>query len=75
VALDSGHLAAATLDVFRQEPLPQESPLWTHPRITVMPHVARRLEIDEIVPRIAENVRRLQAGQKLVNLVDRALGY
>jgi glyoxylate/hydroxypyruvate reductase len=74
-ALDSGHLAAATLDVFRQEPLPQESPLWTHPRITVMPHVARRLEIDEIVPRIADNVRRLQSGQKLVNLVDRALGY
>jgi glyoxylate/hydroxypyruvate reductase A len=74
-ALDSGHLGAATLDVFRQEPLPAESPLWAHPRITVMPHVARRLEIDEIVPRIAENVRRLHAGQPLVNLVDRALGY
>jgi hypothetical protein len=40
-----------------------------------MPHVARRLEIDEIVPRIAENVRRLHAGQPLVNLVDRQLGY
>ncbi|MDB5405381.1 MAG: glyoxylate/hydroxypyruvate reductase [Rhodospirillales bacterium] len=74
-ALDSGQLGAATLDVFRQEPLPPESPLWAHPRISVMPHVARRLEIDEIVPRIAENVRRLDAGQPLVNLVDRGLGY
>jgi glyoxylate/hydroxypyruvate reductase A len=74
-ALDSGHLGAATLDVFRLEPLPAESPLWAHPRITIMPHVARRLEIDEIVPRISENVRRLHAGQPLVNLVDRALGY
>jgi glyoxylate/hydroxypyruvate reductase A len=74
-ALDSGQLGAATLDVFRQEPLPKESPLWAHPRITIMPHVARRLEIDEIVPRIVENVRRLHAGQPLVNLVDRAIGY
>jgi glyoxylate/hydroxypyruvate reductase A len=74
-ALDSGQLGAATLDVFREEPLPEESPLWAHPRITIMPHVARRLEIDEIVPRIAENVRRLHAGRPLVNLVDRALGY
>ncbi len=42
-ALDSGHLAAATLDAFRIEPLPAESPLWAHPRITITPHVARRL--------------------------------
>jgi glyoxylate/hydroxypyruvate reductase A len=74
-ALDSGHLGAATLDVFRQEPLPPDNPLWAHPRITVMPHVARRLEVDEIVPRIAENVRRLREGRPLVNLVDRARGY
>jgi len=39
-ALDSGHLAHATLDVFREEPLPAEHPFWAHPRVTVTPHVA-----------------------------------
>jgi glyoxylate/hydroxypyruvate reductase A len=74
-ALDEGRLSAATLDVFREEPLPPESPLWAHPRITVMPHVSRRHDPVDIVPRVAEHVRRLEQGLPPEQLVDRALGY
>jgi glyoxylate/hydroxypyruvate reductase A len=74
-ALDQGHLAAATLDVFRQEPLPADSPLWAHPRITIMPHVARRIEAPAVARRIGENVRRLHQGQDLLYRIDRDAGY
>jgi glyoxylate/hydroxypyruvate reductase A len=74
-ALDEGQLAAATLDVFREEPLGKESPLWAHPRITVMPHVSRRHDPIDIVPRIAENLRRLASGEPLLQMVDREAGY
>jgi glyoxylate/hydroxypyruvate reductase A len=74
-ALDSGQLAAATLDVFRVEPLPKEDPFWGHPRITVMPHVARMPLPRDVAPQVVENVRRAKAGQPLVGVVDRAVGY
>jgi len=74
-ALDEGQLAAATLDVFRQEPLPAESPLWAHPRITVIPHAARRLNAADLVPSICENIRRLRRSEPLLGLIDRAAGY
>jgi glyoxylate/hydroxypyruvate reductase A len=73
--LDSGHLAAATLDVFHVEPLPQENPLWRHPRITITPHCARRIDARDLVPRICGAVRRFRAGQPLEQLVDRVRGY
>jgi glyoxylate/hydroxypyruvate reductase A len=74
-ALDADHLAAATLDVFPVEPLPKESPLWRHPKITVMPHVARRIDAAEMVPTICDNVRALQAGRPLAHLIDPKRGY
>ena len=74
-ALDEGQLAGATLDVFREEPLPKDDPLWIHPRITIVPHASRRLDAAQIVPRICENVRRLRHGLPLVYLVDPAAGY
>ena len=74
-ALDSGQLAGATLDVFRTEPLPKEDKLWGHPRITIMPHVARMPSPRDIVPQIIENVRRAQSGRPLAWVVDRAVGY
>lgn len=73
--LDSGHLAAATLDVFPVEPLPSDSPFWRHPKITVMPHVARRLVPEEIVPRICAIIKQFYAGAPLTQMVDRKLGY
>jgi glyoxylate/hydroxypyruvate reductase A len=74
-ALDSGHLAAATLDVFPVEPLPGDSPLWRHPKITIMPHVARRLDPRDLVPRICDSIRKTRAGVPLTQLVDRHRGY
>lgn len=74
-ALDSGRLRAATLDVFRTEPLPADDPLWRHPGITIMPHCARRPRAANIIPQVVDNIRRLRAGDPLVQLVDRDAGY
>jgi len=74
-ALDSGQLTAATLDVFREEPLPPESRLWRHPRITIMPHVARRALPRDSVPQVVENIRRALAGEPLQLVVNRQVGY
>jgi len=74
-ALDSGHLNAATLDVFRQEPLPAEHPFWAHPRVLVMPHIARRPSPDFLTPQLIENIRRFRAGEPLLQPVDIGRGY
>jgi len=74
-ALDSGHLAGATLDATAPEPLPAESPLWSHPKITIMPHVARRVRAETNAPQIVENIRRDRAGEPLLWQVDRDAGY
>lgn len=74
-ALDSGHLAGATLDVYRKEPLPTDHPFWSHPGITLMPHTARKSRPDHVAPQVAENIRRLRAGEPLLQLVDRDAGY
>jgi glyoxylate/hydroxypyruvate reductase len=74
-ALDSGHIAAATLDVYPIEPLPTDSPLWLHPKITVMPHVARKLDPSDLAPRICSILRDFRAGRPLSQLVDRRRGY
>jgi len=74
-ALDSGHLAAATLDVFPVEPLPSDSPLWRHPKITVTPHVSRRIYPSNLAPRVCDAIRRLRSGAPFQHLVDRKRGY
>ena len=62
-ALDSGQLSYAALDALWPEPLPPTSPLWLHPQVTVMPHVARRPTVAQIVTEIAANIRSIQAGR------------
>jgi glyoxylate/hydroxypyruvate reductase A len=74
-ALDAGHLAHATLDVFRTEPLPPDHPFWGHPRVTVTPHIAADTRAATASRVIAENIRRGEAGLPFLHLVDRALGY
>ena len=74
-ALDSGHLYHAALDVHSPEPLPPESPLWDHPGVTVMPHVARRPNIAQLAPRMVANIRRCEAGEPLLQEVARDAGY
>ena len=74
-ALDSGQLSYAALDALWPEPLPPESPLWLHPRVTIMPHVARRPTVDQLVTQVAENLRSLKAGGRLLQEIDATLGY
>ncbi len=74
-ALDSGQVGHATLDVFRTEPLPETDPFWHHPRVTVTPHIASETRPAYAAKTIAENVRRGEAGEPLLHLVDRARGY
>src|SRR5689334_10261656 len=74
-ALDSGQLSYAALDALWPEPLPPESPLWLHPKVTVMPHVARRPTVVQLVTEVAANLRSLKAGGRLLQEVDVKLGY
>jgi phosphoglycerate dehydrogenase-like enzyme len=74
-ALDSGHIEGATLDVFAHEPLPRDHPLWSHPKVTLTPHIASITNPDTAADGVAENLRRLADGRPLLNLVDRARGY
>ncbi len=73
--LDSGHLSGACLDVFSQEPLPADHPFWTHPKITITPHIAGITDPESAVRQLHENYRRTQSGQPLLNPVDRNLGF
>ncbi|MCL4111712.1 UNVERIFIED_CONTAM: hypothetical protein GTU68_023668 [Idotea baltica] len=74
-ALETGQVHHATLDVFRVEPLPKTHPFWTHPRVTVTPHVASETRAKTAAMAIAENIKRSEAGVPLLHLVDRQRGY
>ena len=74
-ALDSGQISGATLDVFATEPLPADHPFWDHPRVTVTPHASAVTLVCSSAPQIAENYRRLRAGEPLLNTVDRVRQY
>ena len=74
-ALDSGQVGHATLDVFRVEPLPPEHPFWSHPKITVTPHIAADTRPASAARVVAENLRRAMADEPLLHLVDRVRGY
>ena len=74
-ALDSGHLSGAALDVFNTEPLPADHAYWTHPKVYVTPHVAGSTNPRTAAPGVIENIKRLRAGQPLINTVDPKAGY
>lgn len=73
--LDEGHLAGATLDVFRDEPLPSTHPFWHHPKITLTPHTSAVTVIEDSVAQIAAKIRRLERGEPVTGVVDRSRGY
>ncbi len=73
--LESGELHAATLDVFAVEPLPADSALWTHPKVTVTPHIAADSDPEVICAYVHAQIKRHRAGQPLANLVDQSRGY
>lgn len=74
-ALDDGTLAGCTLDVFPQEPLPAESPLWGHPKVTITPHNAGDISPRVFAPHVIAQIERFERGLPLDNAVDRARGY
>ena len=74
-ALDTGHLAGATLDVFATEPLPPENAYWAHPNVLVTPHVSCLVEPSIAAGQIAENHARLMRGETMQNAIDPASGY
>ncbi|WP_128255758.1 2-hydroxyacid dehydrogenase [Falsirhodobacter deserti] len=74
-ALDAGKIAHATLDVFWKEPLPHDHPYWTHPGVTVSPHIASVSRPSSASEIVAENIRRSESGEPLLFRVDRARGY
>jgi glyoxylate/hydroxypyruvate reductase A len=73
--LDRGHLAGAALDVFRQEPLPQDHPLWSHPKVRVTPHVSAITVIGPSARQVAGKIRSLERGEPVSGIVDRSRGY
>ncbi|MGF1594361.1 MAG: 2-hydroxyacid dehydrogenase [Kiloniellaceae bacterium] len=74
-ALDSGQIGGATLDVFREEPLPQDHPFWEHPRVFMTPHIASMTVPETAVRAVVANIQRLQSGEALQHVVDLKRGY
>ena len=73
--LDEGHLDAAVLDVFRQEPLPETHPFWTHPKITLTPHISARTLRDATVEQITGKIKKLENSEAITGVVDMDRGY
>ncbi|MEY2875382.1 MAG: hypothetical protein RLZZ373_2753 [Pseudomonadota bacterium] len=74
-ALDDGHLSHAVLDVFHQEPLPADHRYWSHPAVTVLPHVAAQTDARSAARVVAQNVAAWRRGEPLAHRVDRPAGY
>ncbi|HSN33751.1 MAG TPA: NAD(P)-dependent oxidoreductase, partial [Ideonella sp.] len=74
-ALDVGRLGHVVLDVFATEPLPRGHAFWSHPRVTVLPHVAAPTDPRSAAALAAANVRALRTRRPLAHLVDRRRGY
>lgn len=74
-SLDDGTLGAASLDVYGTEPLPADSPFWTHNKVVLTPHNAADTDPDEISKYVARQIERFEAGGALEHVVDRKRGY
>ena len=74
-AIDSGHVAGATLDVFRTEPLPAGHAFWSHPRITITPHTSARTLREESIAQIVGKIGALSRCEPIAGIVDAGRGY
>ncbi|MCE7054557.1 glyoxylate/hydroxypyruvate reductase A [Algoriphagus sp. AGSA1] len=75
IALERGYLSGAMLDVYREEPLPEEHPFWDNPKITMTPHIASVTNPQAAAPQVIENIKRIREHRELINVVDRKRGY
>jgi glyoxylate/hydroxypyruvate reductase A len=74
-ALESGQIAAATLDVFHTEPLPADHPFWRTPRVTITPHISAETLREESIVQIAQKVKAMERGEPIGGIVDLKRGY
>lgn len=74
-ALESGKIAAATLDVFVEEPMQRMHPFWSHPRVSITPHIGADTLPEEAMDNIAANIRAIESGHEPMGVVDIARGY
>lgn len=74
-ALDAGRIAHATLDAFAQEPLPAQHRFWSHPNVTVTPHVGARTPNTHVVRQMLDNLQAVRAGERRATWIDRERGY
>lgn len=74
-AIDRGRLAGATLDVFRDEPLPPAHPFWRHPKIRITPHVAAVTLVEESADQVVAKLRAIERGATVGGIIDRRRGY
>ena len=74
-ALDEGYLSGALLDVFNEEPLPQDHPFWEREEITITPHIASVTNPEAASPQIVENYHRILNNRALINQIERKKGY
>ncbi|MEM9715539.1 MAG: glyoxylate/hydroxypyruvate reductase A [Pseudomonadota bacterium] len=74
-SVQSGQIAQATLDVFRTEPLPRDHGFWDEPNIVITPHIAADTRVETACEFAAENIRRFEAAEPVIALVDRRRGY
>jgi glyoxylate/hydroxypyruvate reductase A len=74
-AIDSGHLSGATLDVFETEPLPEASPIWTHPKIIATPHIAAITHPGAATRSVIAGIAAIERGEAPKNVVDMTRGY
>ncbi len=73
--IDSGHLSGAALDVFNEEPLPEEHPFWKHQKVRITPHIATITKPELVVSQIIENYERMMDEEPLKNVVEMDRGY
>jgi glyoxylate/hydroxypyruvate reductase A len=73
--IKSGHIHGATLDVFRNEPLPAPHPFWQEPRITITPHIAALTLVRESVEQMRGKIEALERGEPVADVVNRTRGY